>query len=188
MPKMLIRFLPLLTACLALAGTSPAEVHGENMSVQARAALNYFLRLDCGVGQPQQALRNLQRFQAEVEPDLIAILQEMPGQKAVEQLEKYLETRWEQRQAYLATKPALGLSDRQEKSLYATTKDTYMVRRREEVLLKYQENAILALAAFASKESIEALHAASDTADPQRRQAILRVLKNRQRSLPAGNR
>ena len=100
-----------------------AQVRTAAISAEGLAALQYFLDVDCEIGGRTQAVDQLLKFKIELEPRLITLLKEGPDQEALAEMQRGLEQRWSQREAFLRQDPQIGLTEEQLRVAKSLTKE-----------------------------------------------------------------
>lgn len=128
----------------------------------AMVALDQYLNTDCEVGEEGESLKLILKYQDELEPVLITILLEGPDVKTLEEFEVDLDQQWRKRDAFVGD---MSQSDMQQEGLspedaeiaLMTSEEEYKALYTNQFIQKYQEKAAVALVAFESKTSLEAV-------------------------------
>ncbi len=152
---------------LDLRGQAPTAISAESL-----AALRYFLDVDCEINGRTVAVEQLLRYRAELEPRLITLLREGPDPEALAEMQRGLEQRWSQREAFLRQDPKIGLTEEQMRLAKSVSKEAYINQGREQFIRKYRQKAAIGLAAIGSPEALKALREASAKADEDLRAVI----------------
>ncbi len=149
-----------------------AQVRTAAISAEGLAALQYFLDVDCEIGGRTQAVDQLLKFKIELEPRLITLLKEGPDQEALAEMQRGLEQRWSQREAFLRQDPQIGLTEEQLRVAKSLTKEAYINQGREQFIRKYRQKAAIGLAAIGSPEALKTLREVSAKGDEDLREVI----------------
>jgi len=123
----------------------------------AGRALEYYLNVDCFVGEKRKPLTELLQFKDAVEPTLQSILRSGPDQQTRSKFEKHLEREWERRDMFLKTNSRSGLTERQLGILRNVKKEDYFRTSLNNIVSRYRARAAFALAAIQSKTALTAL-------------------------------
>lgn len=144
---------------------------------EAMVALQYYLDVDCEVDRGGEPLNQLLKFKDVLEASLITLLKEGPDQQTLSEVQRTLDQRWAQREAFLRQNPELGLKEEDLQRARSVTKEDYIKQGREQFIQKYREKAAIGLAAIGSPEGIKTLREVSEKANGDLRSVIQSALK-----------
>jgi hypothetical protein len=160
-----------LVGALLIGGLPGALAQEPQISAEARAALHYFLQVDCEVDTRGDALSSVLKFR-ELIPLLAQALREGPDAETSSKNDRSLEEQWNSREQYLKGNPSLGLKDDQVQLARQVTKESYIKTGRENLIKKYRQKAAVGLAAFNTPDAQKALQAAMNDPDESVRAAV----------------
>lgn len=166
----------LILVALALAEGSLMRAQQPAIAAEARAALRYFLDTDCEVVNGSNPVGQLLKYKVELEPVLIALLNKGPEPEALSEVQRYLETSWARREAFLRENPQLGLKDEDLKILREMKREDYIKSGHDRFVQKHREKAAIGLAAIGSPAALTALQEASKEANESLRTVIQSAL------------
>jgi hypothetical protein len=159
-----------------LVGAATLDLRGQArstaISAESLSALQYFLDVDCEIDGRTRAVEQLLKYKIELEPRLVTLLKEGPDQQALAEMQRGLEQRWSQREAFLRQDPKMGLTEEQLRLAKSVTKEAYINQGREQFVRKYRQKAAIGLAAIGSPEALKTLREVSAKADEDLREVI----------------
>lgn len=144
--------------CVPLLFTGcPGERDMPQVSPEARAALMYFLKVDCRVEERKRSLADVERFKDILEPIVLKLAKDGPNKELQEQINHAVEEEWELRQEFLKDDAASRVPAEDLAILQKTDRAAYTKQRRAEIAFKYNSRAVKALYAFNSPRAVKAL-------------------------------
>lgn len=133
----------ILTWCsmilLLHSGVTPAQA--QEITLEARTALQYFIDLDCEVGNDGAALNNLLKYKTAVQSTLVTYLRNGPDMSSLNTFQNNLAQEWIQL----------------ERSMGYEKKALFLDLNRIAFVQKYREKSAIALAAIGTPEAVRAL-------------------------------
>ncbi len=171
----------LVLAALGLGMGSLLWAEQPAITAEARAALRYFLDTDCEVVNGSNPLDQLLKYKVELEPLLLTLLKSGPDPEALAEVQRYLESSWARREAFLRENPQLGLNEDEMKILRETKKEDYLRLGRDRFVEKHREKAAIGLAAIGSPAALRALQEASKEENESLRTVIQSALAKYQK-------
>jgi len=172
----------LIVVATLIFGVNASWSQKASLTQEAQSALDYFINLDCAVGQKHVALDRLieanRQTSGDVENALRDILLIGDPSDSLDILKEGLERSWAERQTFLAKGKNIGLTDSEVKQLQTETKDVYIDRNLKRHKAQHQHNSIIALAAIRSDSAYAALAEARKTGNAKLQAIIDAAVKH----------
>jgi len=177
----------LLAALLVTSVAGDCSPQSTDNPKVAADALDYYLNVDCLVGEKRKPLAQLLELQKRpglqfkqlVEDRLAQFLNEGSDlQNVLTSHQSSLDQEWAQRETYLqkiTTHRELYIPEL--RSLQRVTKTEYMDQQRKRLALKYRKRAAIALAAIGSKSALATLKEVERKGDKDMQRTIQSALK-----------
>lgn len=136
-------------------------VKAEQISSEVQAALDYYLNLNCTVGETSHALQDLVAHRVVLEPLFtdLALHGLTENQAIRNKLDHALNEDWLRRERHLQLSAIPGLKERDLQILRKVTKQEFTDRAKAQIIREYRERAVYALGAFHTTKASNALDA-----------------------------
>jgi hypothetical protein len=165
-----------ICAVFGAGGAATAAAEEAAPGREARDALQYYLLVDCEVGEERTALGEVLRHAESLLPELERLLLEGPPGAVVEGTKLEVHRTWERRAEFLDEDPRLGLDPESRLAAVTTPRTIYVERRLRRLDYRYRERAVTALAAIDTPAARRILREALYDADDDVRELIRSAL------------
>lgn len=155
-----------------------SEAQEATLTPGAQAALDYYLDVDCTVGDEQTDKRDLKKLLSGIpQKTFFGLIAQGTSQKdSLRRIEAALEREWSRRQAFLAGKALRNWKEEDLKLLKGLTKERFIQLRRDAAIRRHRNRALFAYVTFASAKDIQDLKALRAEAPLPLKESIDQVL------------